>query len=148
MRIEKIHFNYLTTKFFFPNRTALKNFILFLFKKEGVVADRITYIFCSDAYLLEINKKHLNHNTYTDIITFQFSPKKEPVLSDIYISIDRVKENAKTFKTTFERELLRVIFHGVLHLCDYNDKTIEQARQMRIKEEFYLNRFLVSRGTN
>jgi rRNA maturation RNase YbeY len=133
--------------FYFPRRTELKNFLLSLFKKEGKKVEAINYIFCTDEYLLELNITHLNHNTYTDIITFELSPQDQPVLSDIYISVERVKENAQLFKTTFQRELHRVVFHGALHLCGYKDKYKEQAQLMRTMEEHYLDAYFVPRDT-
>jgi len=142
-----IYFYFLIKPFFFPHRSRLKSFLKQLFKKEGKEVETINYIFCTDAYLLELNKTHLNHNTYTDIITFELSPKGEPLTADIYISVARVKENAATFHTSFQRELHRVIFHGALYLCGYKDKTKEQSQQMRAKEELYLNHYFVPRGT-
>ena len=107
----------------------------------------INYIFCSDDYLLELNKQYLNHNTLTDIITFELNAPGEPILSDIFISIDRVKENAKTLEIPFKQELHRVIFHGALHLCGYKDKKKEEQKLMRRKEDEYLNHYFVPRGT-
>jgi rRNA maturation RNase YbeY len=136
---QKIHFHYLVPPFHFPDRTKLKAFLLRLCKKEGAAVRQVNYIFCSDAYLLDINVRYLKHDTLTDIITFQLSEKDEALVSDIYISINRVRENARQFTTTFQKELHRVIFHGALHLCGYKDKTQEQSRLMRKKESFYLN---------
>ena len=93
----------------------------------------LTYIFCSDAYLHEINLQYLQHDTYTDIITFPY--ENPPLLhGDIFISIGRVRENAVHFEVPFEQELRRVMIHGVLHLCGYQDKTEEEAKIMRAKE--------------
>lgn len=146
----KVCFHFLSSGFHFPKRTLLKTFIHKLFAQETRKISAINYIFCDDAYLLELNKKYLQHNTYTDIITFELSTKGEPLIADIYISIDRVKENAKTFKTTIHNELLRVIFHGALHLCGFKDKTQSQAQQMRKKEEQYLGewKFHVEHNNN
>lgn len=145
-RFEKIHFNYLEGPFYLPHRTTLKIFIEKLFKTEGRKIDTVNYIFCSDQYLLTINQDFLNHDTYTDIITFQYSQISEPVSSDIYISIDRVKENARLYDSPFIKELYRVIFHGALHLCGHKDKTKAEAKIMRAKEDHYLKLY-VSRGT-
>ncbi|HBK72240.1 MAG TPA: rRNA maturation RNase YbeY [Flavobacteriaceae bacterium] len=98
----------------------------------------INYVFCSDEYLLEININHLNHNTLTDIITFNYNLGKQ-INTEIYISIDRVKENAESFNNTFTDELHRVIIHGILHLCGYKDKTQEEKSLMREKEDYYLS---------
>lgn len=116
-----------------------------LVTNEGKSTGDITVIFCSDEYLLEINREHLDHDYYTDIITFDYC-FQNLISGDLFISIDRVKENAAEFKTTFLNELSRVIFHGVLHLCGYKDKLYEDEKLMRQKEQFYLNRF-VSRET-
>lgn len=142
-----IYFHFLYPPFSLSNRSELKSFIKHLIQKEGRQLKKINYIFCNDDYLLNINQTHLNHNTFTDIITFDYSTKEEAIVSDIYISIDRIKENAKIYNTTFKRELLRVIFHGALHLCGYKDKTKAEQEIMRSKEDFYLNLYFVSRET-
>ncbi len=89
-----------------------------------------------------INKKYLNHDYDTDIITFPFSSPEMPIEAELYISIPKIKEQAKEFNCSFKEELHRVIFHGVLHLCGYNDKTTSQISQMRAKENFYLEKYL------
>jgi rRNA maturation RNase YbeY len=99
----------------------------------------LNYIFCSDPYLLNINREYLNHDTLTDIITFDNSESRNLIEGDIYISIDRVRENADVFKVTFYRELDRVMVHGLLHLLGYKDKSIHQKRLMRKKESSYLS---------
>ena len=98
-------------------------------------------MFCTDSYLLTLNKAFLNHNTLTDILTFTLSEKSLSIISEIYISIERVRENAVFFKTSFSHELLRVIIHGILHLCGYSDGTPRQKLKMRSKEDFYLSQF-------
>ena len=145
--INNIHFHYLTDPFHFPNRKELKAFLQKTAKAEKQSIDTINYIFCDDAYLLDINQQYLNHDTYTDIITFQLNPKGEALLSDIYISVERVKDNATTHNTTFTKELHRVIFHGLLHLCGYKDKTKKDQEEMRKQEERCLNSYFVPRGT-
>lgn len=102
----------------------------------------INYVFCDDKYLLALNQEHLGHDTYTDIITFDYSQENE-LISDIYISIERVKENARTFNQKVQMEILRVMAHGVLHLCGYNDKNDMDKNLMRIKEEESINMFHV-----
>lgn len=124
----------------FP-RTKAKSCLVKLFKKEGKVLEKLNYIFCSDDYLLEINRRFLKHNYYTDIITFDISEVKEKIIGEIYISVDRVRENAKELKQPLQQELLRVVFHGALHLCGYKDKSKSQQKQMRLKEEYYLSLF-------
>ncbi len=126
----------------FTQRTLAKAVIRDLFKKEKTRLEQLQYIFCSDEYLLEINKQHLNHNYYTDIITFDLSETPDAVTGEIYISIDRVKDNAQTYKVSFKQELLRVIFHGALHLCGYKDKTEKDQALMRKAEDKYLQYYL------
>ena len=101
--------------------------------------EEINYIFCSDEYLLKINREHLNHDYYTDIITFDNSEDTHVIESDIFISIDRVKENAKNQKASFDHELNRVMIHGVLHLLGFGDKTEEEKKVMREKEDACLS---------
>lgn len=112
---------------------------------EGYECGSVTIVFCSDDELLEMNRRYLDHDYYTDIITFDYSEDKE-VNGDLFISIDRVVDNAETIGVKYEEELRRVCVHGVLHLCGHKDKTEEQEQMMRLKENFYLERY-VSRGT-
>lgn len=141
----EIRFHYLVPRFFFPRRSELKRFLFLQLRKEGKKVAAINYIFCEDDYLLQINKEYLNHDTLTDIITFELSPASQPLISDIYISIDRVRENAKLFQSSFSKELLRVVFHGALHLAGYKDKRQDEAKVIREKENHFLHLF--SRGT-
>lgn len=99
----------------------------------------INYIFCSDRYLLSINQQYLKHNTYTDIITFDYSEDAHVISGDIFISIERVRENAEKLKVSFDSELHRVMVHGVLHLSGYKDKSTAQKRIMRNRENTYLS---------
>lgn len=123
-----------TTNFDLKSKLFYKKWLQSLVAKEQFKIGDINYIFCDDEYLLQINLQYLNHDTFTDIITFDYVEGK--ILSgDIYISIERVRENAQIFKTTFENELVRVLAHGVLHLCGYKDKTKKDAVLMRSKEE-------------
>ena len=124
------------------NRTALKSFLEKQIKKEGLIIENLQYVFCSDKYLLDINKQFLAHDYYTDIISFDLSEQKGQLIGDIYISIDRVKENAKTLGTTQGNELLRVIFHGALHFCGYKDKKPADVKLMRSMEDKWLKAFL------
>lgn len=119
------------------NEQKLIDWINSTIQQEEKSATEITYVFCSDEYLYQMNLDYLNHDTYTDIITFDYT-ENSFVSGDIFISIDRVKENAFKFNTTFLNELSRVIIHGVLHLVGYKDKTTEQKQVMRSKEDFYL----------
>ncbi len=126
--------------FHFTGKTHLKAFIEKLFKREGKKTGDIQYVFCSDEYLLKINKQFLQHDYYTDIITFDLGGKDD-VHAEIYISIDRVKDNAASFGESYRKEMLRVLFHGALHLCGYKDKTKSEITLMREKESEYLKRF-------
>ncbi|WP_240965766.1 rRNA maturation RNase YbeY [Pseudoflavitalea sp. G-6-1-2] len=116
----------------------MKSFIIDLFKKEKKKAGELSFVFCSDAYLLEINKQYLKHNYYTDIITFDLSQTPGVISGELYISVDRVKDNAQNFNVSFKEELHRVIFHGALHLCGYKDKTEKEEALMRKMEDKYL----------
>ena len=123
------------TPFKFPfKKNAVKQWVKLLLEKEGKQAGDINYIFCDDTYLHNINVTYLQHDTLTDIITFDYN-EGEVVHSDIYISVERVRENAGIFGVNFENELLRVLAHGLLHLCGYKDKTEADSAMMRTKEE-------------
>jgi probable rRNA maturation factor len=127
---------------YLPNRTAFKKQIAAIFKTEKKALESISIIFCSDEYLLQINQTHLQHNYYTDIITFDLSPtKKAPTVAELYISVDRVKDNAKQLGKTFTNEMHRVIFHGCLHLCGYKDKTPGDIKLMRNKEDYFISEY-------
>ncbi len=107
--------------------------------EEGFELERIDFIFCADEYLHQINLTYLNHDDYTDIITFPL--EENPIVGEIYISVERVRENAKSFDTSFEDELHRVMIHGVLHLCGYDDYEEEAMEEIRMKEEMYLSKW-------
>ena len=136
----KVHFYFLKKIDSLKNRTLLKEFILELAQLHKKEVENLNFIFCSDDYLLEINKSYLQHDYYTDIITFDLSDSKK-INGEIYISIDRVIDNANTFKTTIKNELHRVIFHGILHLCGFKDKTKNESEKMREEEQKALNRY-------
>jgi rRNA maturation RNase YbeY len=114
------------------NKNKLKQFISELFEREGQELEDLQYVFCSDEYLLTINQQFLQHDTYTDIVTFELSPTPEVTVGEIYISVDRVTENAEKFKVPFDQELHRVIFHGALHLCGFKDKSKKDEEKMRV----------------
>ena len=139
--ISSIQFHFLLPVSF-TQRTLVKEVIRDLFKKENTKLEQLQYIFCSDEYLLQINKEHLQHNYYTDIITFDLSDTPDAVTGEIYISVDRVRDNAQNYEVTFKQELLRVIFHGALHLCGYKDKTEKDQASMRRAEDKYLHYYL------
>ena len=134
----RIYFFFEQKNFSLENRSVLKNFIESIFKKERKRLFSINYIFCSDKRLLQINRQFLNHDFYTDIITFDLS-QADSTQAEIYISIDRVRDNAKSLNTSFKSELHRVVFHGALHLCGFRDKTKGEKTKMREREGYYLN---------
>lgn len=143
----------MSIQFHFPepynlvHRTALKTFLLSIFKKEKKKAGNISYVFCSDAYIIDVNRSFLQHDYATDIITFDLSePGAKEIDAEIYISIDTVRDNAKRFRSSIQKELHRVMFHGILHLCGYKDKSASDKVVMTSKEDFYLYQyFSVSR---
>lgn len=125
------------------NKTALKEFIASIFDHENQPLKKLDYVFCSDEYLLQMNKDFLQHDYYTDIITFPLSDKHQPIAGEVYISLDRVNDNASQHNASVLDETLRVLFHGALHLCGYGDKSKNQIKAMRAKEDFYINLFHV-----
>ena len=134
-----IHFHSLVKGLRIPKKETLSRWIKSTVKSENQKLGSLGIIFCSDAYLLKINQQYLQHNYYTDIITFQYDDNQE-LSGDIMISIDRVKENAKKFDCQYKDELNRVIIHGVLHLCGYKDKTKSAKKKMTDKENYYLKK--------
>jgi len=123
------------------NASNLKHFIESIFKKETQTLDSINYIFCSDRILLEINKKYLNHDFYTDVITFDLSPNNKAISAEVYISIERIRDNAKQLGLSIKSELHRVLFHAALHLCGYNDKKKKEKEIMRKMENELLSKY-------
>ena len=123
------------------HRGRVRQLIFELFAKERVPFEKLSFIFCSDEYLLNLNKKHLSHDYYTDVITFHLSYPLEGVVGEVYLSTDRIKENAKAYDEAYQTELLRVMIHGALHLCGYKDKTKAGQKKMRLKEDLYLLQF-------
>ncbi len=135
----KINFYFQAGPITLSNRKILKMFIAQMIVAEDKLLNQLNIIFCSDAYLLKINRKYLKHNFYTDVITFNLSSENKQVTGEIYISAERVKENALTLKVEFQQELHRIIFHGVLHLCGFSDHTLPGKRVMQVKENQYLS---------
>lgn len=129
-------------EFVLQNQGELQSWIKKVITCENKEIGEINYIFCSDEYLLERNIKYLNHDTLTDIITFNYC-KEKIITSDIMISIDRVKENSTIFDNSFTEELHRVMIHGILHLIGYDDKTEKEKNLMREKENFYLKKLCI-----
>jgi probable rRNA maturation factor len=120
-------------------KEVLQNNIEFLIKNENKYPGDVSVIFCSDDYLLKINEQYLNHDYYTDIVTFDYV-ENSVISGDLFISVDRVEENAGQLGVSFDEELYRVIFHGILHLCGFKDKTNAEKEMMREKEDFYLEK--------
>ncbi len=133
---------YYENNFNLDNESKIRHWIHNVITSESYVLEEINYIFCDDNYLHKINLQFLNHDTYTDIITFDNSIKTN-IISDIYISTERVQENAILYKVDFFDELLRVIIHGILHLCGYSDKTDDDKKNMRLIENKKIKMFHV-----
>lgn len=133
-----ISFQFEDANFEFSDPKKVENWIIKTIETEKCFTGNVTYIFCSDDYLLDVNRKYLNHDYFTDVITFDYA-KNRKISGDIFISIDRITENAKIFNVSRENELLRVMIHGVLHLIGYDDQTDEQEEEIHKKEDFYLN---------
>ena len=132
-----ILFHNADTSYILKNKRIISSWITDTIKEEEKQLEEISYIFCTDDYLLKINQEHLDHDTYTDIITFDYT-EDGIISSEIYISVDRVRENAKNLGVGALDEMHRVIIHGVLHLCGYKDKSDLQSQEMRGKENYYL----------
>jgi len=126
-------------KYTLKNKIQIKQWINNTILAEGFELEELNFILCSDEYLLAINQQYLNHDTYTDVITFDNSEELKTILGDIFISIERIQENAKEFKGTVQLELCRVMIHGTLHLLGYKDKGKTAKSLMTQKEDFYLN---------
>lgn len=127
------------TESFNVDKNELQKLVFFVIKSERKITGEISVIFCSDEYLLKINEQYLGHDYYTDIVTFDYV-ENSVISGDLFVSVDRVLENAGGLKLKFEEELHRVIFHGILHLCGYKDKINAEKKAMREKEDFYLEK--------
>ncbi len=127
--------------FKFQGKNVIKAWLKKVADKEGFKVKNLNYIFCSDEYLHKINVEYLEHDTYTDIITFDNSEEDDVIEGDIFVSIERVKENSQTLNTVFDDELKRVIVHGLLHLCGYDDHSVEDKAEMRRLESEYISIF-------
>ena len=122
------------------HKTKIRTWLLQTITAEGYELEELNFILCSDEYLLGINQQYLNHDTYTDVITFDNSETEKTIVGDIFISLERIQENAKNFKSTTYDELCRVMVHGTLHLLDYKDKSKAEKALMTQKEDDYLSR--------
>lgn len=138
MSAQKIHFFTEEITFSLKNKTGLRRWLKEVIAAEGRKLGEICYIFCSDPYLLEINHSYLAHDTLTDIITFDHAIPAGQISGDIYISVDRLKDNATQFNVSETDELLRLLVHGILHLCGYKDKINSDKVLMRNKEDMYI----------
>lgn len=136
--MQKVQFYSLDRNPALKDRTRLKFFIEKIFTRERKKLCNLSYVFCSDEHLLSVNKSFLKHDFYTDVITFDLSQSKSETGGEVYISVDRVKDNARQLGVSFKEELHRVIFHGALHLCGYNDKKKTDQQLMRKAENKYL----------
>ncbi|HAT69077.1 MAG TPA: rRNA maturation RNase YbeY [Flavobacteriaceae bacterium] len=134
--------NFFTETEFTINEDEINSWLLSVIASEGKNLGEINYIFCDDAYLLSINQQYLDHDTYTDIISFDTSEGND-LSGDIFISVERIKENAQQFNVSVDDELKRVLAHGILHFCGYKDKTDDEAKLMREKEDEKLKMFHV-----
>ncbi len=130
------NFNY-ECDFELQNEEQMARWITFVIQNEGFNEGEINYIFCDDEYLLKLNVEFLNHDTLTDIISFDYTLGKE-INGEVYISIERVKDNSNDYKVDFDTELMRVMIHGILHYCGFKDKTETDEKIMRSKEKYYM----------
>ena len=127
------------TKVNIKDKLLFKSLIARVFAEEHVAFQSVSYVFCTDDFLLKLNQEYLKHDTLTDILTFTLSGTSLPVVAEIYISVERVLENSSDLKLPFTTELNRVMIHGILHLCGYDDHTPEEKKTMRKKEDYYLS---------
>jgi rRNA maturation RNase YbeY len=135
----KIYFFQEEVSYTLRHRRKIREWIIKSVENEGFRIGELNYILTNDNILLQLNKEYLRHFTLTDIITFDLSEKAGELSADIFISVDRARENAKEFKVSLSNELNRLMIHGVLHLIGYKDKTLEEREMMRSKEEYYLS---------
>ena len=127
-----------------PQKTKIRDWIKLIAQQEGVIITEINYILCSDLYLKQVNIDYLQHDYFTDIITFDNSEEEGEIEGDIFISIDRIKENSISYSSSFDQEFRRVLIHGVLHLLGYTDKTVDDQLRMRQKENECLSLYPVA----
>jgi rRNA maturation RNase YbeY len=139
-----IHFFSEEIKFTLREKLNRKRWLKKIATNAGFKIKELNYVFCSDEYLYQMNRDYLKHDSYTDIITFDNSEKKGDIEGDIFVSIDRVRENAKTHTQEVETEMNRVLAHGLLHLMGYKDKTQEEVALMRLKEEESIKLYVLS----
>jgi rRNA maturation RNase YbeY len=141
MKIE-IRFYNEDVNYVLVSKQKIRSWLLLVIEQEQKELGMVSYVFCSDNYLFKMNRQYLNSSYFTDVITFDYT-EGTLISGDIFISIDRVKENAKLYKQRYFQEMLRVILHGILHLCGYKDKMPQEIKQMREKEDYYLQKFVL-----
>lgn len=124
-----------------PHKQKVRKWLKALAEAENCTVGELNYIFCSDEYLLEVNRQYLDHDYYTDIITFDNSSSEDRTDGDVFVSVDRIHDNAQSLGVAFEVELRRVLAHGLLHLSGYGDKSAHEERIMRSKEDYYLQQY-------
>ena len=139
MEKKAIYFFTEEVSFILRDKNKIREWILYTISSEDYGKGNINFIFCSDKFLQSTNLQYLQHDTFTDIITFDTSDKAKEISGDIFISIEMVKENSQTFKVFFKTELFRVMIHGILHLLGYKDKTQKEQEMMKAKEDYYLS---------
>lgn len=144
--LKRILFHERNRRSYLKERKKIKSFLSYLFKDQNKNIEKIDIIFCSDDFLLDLNNSFLNHDSYTDTLTFLMSENENLICGEIYISIDRVKENSQNLKIPYQQELLRVLIHSCLHLCGFSDISESKKKKMFQIQEKYLNKF-VSRET-
>ena len=137
METGEILYNYESTEYLFSYENEFRKLVNIMINENKKILGELSYIFCSDEYLLEMNKQYLEHDYYTDVITFNYC-EDNLIAGDIFISVDRVGENAKIYNVTFETELKRIMIHGLLHLIGFDDKDTESKKMMTEKEDYYL----------
>ena len=132
-------------KFSFRDRKKFKHFIDLIILREGKKIEIVNFVFCTDLQLRNLNKKFLNHDYFTDILTFDLSENKKLIIADIYVSVNRINDNSKKFHISFTKELHRIMIHGLLHLCGYKDKKKIEKSQIRLTEDKYLSLYFSKR---
>ena len=138
----KVYFFFDNVRITLKNRTKIKRIVELIFKAEKIKLDRLNYVFCTDEFLLTLNSQYLKHDYYTDTITFDLSQANQDINGEVYISVDRVRENAEILKVSLFNEIRRVIIHGALHLCGYGDKETLAKEKMNALEDFYLQKLV------
>jgi rRNA maturation RNase YbeY len=138
---KRVHFFSQSINIPLKDRKKFKSFVKYILTHEGKRLTLINFVFCTDKELRKLNNDFLRHDYYTDILTFDLSESKKDITADMFISVDRTRDNAKAFAASFSKELHRVMIHGVLHLCGYKDKKNSDIKKIREKEDWYLSKY-------